>query len=79
MSSIKATVFEAFLGRDAVIRETQKGGKFLSFPVCINIYSNGEDKAQWYDVTWFNFNENIAQHLKKGSCVDFFGNIESEV
>ena len=42
---------QGFLGRDAAVRETEKGGKFLSFTVCSNDFVAGKQKEQWFH-TW---------------------------
>lgn len=76
---IRVDVHDAFLGRDAVVRETRNGGKFISFPICDNSFYGGEEHADWYDVMWFNYNENISKHLKKGSCVNFGGTTSSNI
>ena len=42
-------IIQGFLGRDAVKRETEKGGKFLSFTVFSNDFVSGKQKEQWFD------------------------------
>ena len=76
MNSIFIT---GFLGRDSASRETAKGGKFLSFTVGCNDFVNGTEKTQWFDCIWFNYNTNIAEHLKKGSGVIVVGSLDVDL
>ena len=74
----KIFVTDAFLGRDIVIRDSKNGKKFASMTACSNDFFAGEEKTQWFDITWFEYNENITKHLKKGSCIHFGGAFCSE-
>ena len=67
------------LGRDSVERDTEKGGKFLSFTVCSNDFIGGKQKEQWFDCTWFNYNANMVQYLKKGSNVIVSGSLDADL
>lgn len=63
------------LGKDAVVRETSNGSKFLSFSVADNQYVKGERKTYWYDVISFNYNEKLAQYYKQGSNLVITGSL----
>lgn len=76
MNSIFIT---GFLGRDSASRETAKGGKFLSFTVGSNDFVNGNEKTQWFDCIWFNYNTNMAEHLKKGASVVVVGSLDVDL
>lgn len=68
-------ILEGRLGRDAEIRETANGGKFLSLTVVENVFENNEKKPYWYDVSCFNYNEKLVQYYKKGSLLFLTGQL----
>lgn len=70
---------QGFLGRDAAVRETEKGGKFLSFTVCSNDFVAGKQKEQWFDCIWFDHNDKMVDYLKKGSCVNVVGTLDADI
>jgi single-stranded DNA-binding protein len=72
-------IIQGFLGRDAAVRETEKGGKFLSFTVCSNDFVAGKQKEQWFDCIWFDHNDKMVEYLKKGSCVNVVGGLDADI
>ena len=72
-------IIQGFLGRDAAVRETEKGGKFLSFTVCSNDFVAGKQKEQWFDCIWFDYNDKMVEYLKKGSCVNVVGTLDADI
>jgi single-stranded DNA-binding protein len=65
-----------FVGREPEERFTNNGKKVNSFPLAINFMKNGEKVTIWYKVLcWNNMGENILPHLKKGSCITVFGDL----
>ena len=73
------TIIIGHLGKDASVRETSNGSKFLSFSIADNQFVKGENKTYWYDVITFNFNEKLVQYYKKGSNLVVTGNIVSDL
>lgn len=70
-----------YLGRDAAIKETQNGDKFVTLTVA-NSYKDGQvEKTRWYDVTSFNYKryENMVQYLKKGTYVEVVGTLRPDL
>ena len=69
------------LGRDAAIRETQDGGKVVSFTVACNGRYRGVEKTSWYDVSTFNYEryKNMVQYLTKGSSVVVIGELDADI
>ena len=61
------------------MRETEKGGKFLSFTVCSNDFVAGKQKEQWFDCIWFDHNDKMVEYLKKGSCVNVVGTLDADI
>jgi len=64
------------LGRDCSIHEGKNGGKFVSMAVAAREFVNGEEKTQWFDCVWFNYNDKMVQYLKKGSGVYLSGSLD---
>ena len=69
------------LGRDAAIRETQDGGKVISFTVAVNGRFRGVEKTSWYDVSTFNYDryKNMLKYLTKGSGVIVVGELDADI
>ena len=69
------------LGRDAAIRETQDGGKVVSFTVACNGRYRGVEKTSWYEVSTFNYEryKNMVQYLTKGSSVVVVGELDADI
>ena len=69
------------LGRDAAVRETQDGGKLVSFTMAVDAKYRGVDQTYWYDVATFNYlrYKNMVQYLKKGSTVVVGGDLIADV
>ena len=67
------------LGKDAQVRETSNGRKFVSLVVAVNSKFNNETKTSWYSVMWFNYNQNIVQYLLKGHTVIVGGDLNADL
>lgn len=69
------------LGRDAAIRETQDGGKVVSFTVACNGRYRGVEKTSWYEVSTFNYEryKNMLKYLTKGSSVIVVGELDADL
>ena len=69
------------LGRDAAIRETQDGGKVVSFTVACNGRYRGVEKTSWYEVSTFNYEryKNMIKYLTKGSSVIVVGELDADL
>lgn len=69
------------LGRDAAVRETQDGGKMISFTMAVNGIFRGVEKTYWYDVVSFNYSryKNMAKYLTKGSSVAVTGDLDADI
>lgn len=69
------------LGRDAAVRETQDGGKMVSFTVAVNGVFRGVEKTYWYDVVSFNYSryKNMVKYLTKGSSVAVTGDLDADI
>ena len=69
------------LGRDAVIREMEQGGKVISFTVAVNGRYRGVDKTYWYDVSAFNYDryKNMVKYFTKGSSVIVVGDLDCDI
>ena len=69
------------LGKDVAIRETQDGGKFLSFSVAVNSYSRNVEKTHWFEVTAFNYDRyrKMAKYLTKGSSIIVTGDLDADL
>ena len=67
------------MGRDAQVRESSNGRKFVTFSVAVNSQRNGETKTSWYNVVWFNYNQNMIDFLKKGHIVVVGGDLDADL
>ena len=69
------------LGRDASVKETQQGTKFLTFTMACDAYVRGENRTHWYDVTSFDPNryKNMLKYLTKGSSVTVVGDLDADI
>ena len=69
------------LGRDAAVRETQDGGKVVSFTVAVNGRYRGVEKTSWYEVSTFNYEryKNMVKYLTKGSGVIVVGELDADL
>lgn len=74
---------EGRLGRNAEVKETSNGNKFVRFTVAVNWRKSKEkeDRTTWYDVTSFNpsYTGNIVQYLVSGTPVIVVGDLEPEM
>lgn len=66
------------LGRDSAVIESKNGGKFLTLTVAAREFVGGEEKTQWFDCVWFNYNEKMVPFLKKGSGIYVAGTLHVE-
>lgn len=69
------------LGRDAVVRETTQGERFLTMTVAASSKVRGAEKTTWYEVMSFNprHQGNLMQYLKKGSAIVVVGDVDLSV
>ena len=74
---------EGRLGRNAEVKETSNGNKFIRFTVAVNWRKSKEkdDRTTWYDVTSFNpsYTGNLAKYLVSGTPVIVVGDLEPEM
>ena len=66
---------DGFLGRDAEVKVSPKGNKFLSFSMCNNSFVRGAQKSTWYNCSTFDVDkyEKMIPHLKKGKFIVVVG------
>ena len=71
---MKILIFDGYLGRDAEVRQTEKGSQLLSLKVANTTWIKGENKTVWYDVMSFDTKLVArAEYFKKGSHVYISG------
>ena len=72
---MKILMFDGNLTRDAEIKETPKGIRFLKFNVANTTYIKGENKTEFIDVSSFDINaiEHKTKFLTKGCRVFISG------
>lgn len=69
-------MLEGRLGRDAEIKTTARGRKYVSFTLAVDSRDkNGEKTTDWYNVSSFQENHigKFAEYLKKGSGLIVMG------
>lgn len=78
---MRSIIFDGRLGKDAEVLKTKEGKSYVRFSVANNLFRDGEEKTDWFDVTSFDsfIIEKRAQYLKKGTYVIVTGNIITEV
>lgn len=63
-------IIDGRLGKDAELKSTKDGRQYVSLTVANDIYTNGENKTEWFNVTSFNDNDiKRAQYFTKGRFV----------
>lgn len=69
------------LGRDASVKESQQGTRFLTFTMACDAFVRGENRTHWYDVTSFDPNryKNMLKYLTKGSSVTVVGDLDADI
>jgi single stranded DNA-binding protein len=69
------------LGRDAVIRESSTGSRFVTMTVAANAKKQNVEKTSWYEVTTFNVErlEKMVPYLTKGSSVIVVGELDASI
>ena len=69
------------LGRDASVKESQQGTRFLTFTMACDAFVRGENRTHWYDITSFDPNryKNMLQYLTKGSSVTVVGDLDADL
>ena len=69
------------LGRDASVKETQQGTRFLTFTMAGDAFVRGENRTHWYDITSFDPNryKNMLKYLTKGSSVTVVGDLDADL
>ena len=66
--------FNARLGRDAEIKQTQNGSQYVAFTCATDVFTNGNTETVWFNVTDFSERTlKIAQYLTKGKLVSICG------
>lgn len=73
--------FDGRLGSDAEVRTTKGGKPYIRLSVANNIFANGEDRTDWFDVTCYDefIVDKKAKYLTKGTYVIVTGNVTTEV
>ena len=74
--SMQHLMLEGRLGRDAEIKTTARGNKYVSFTLAVDSRDkNGEKTTNWYNVSSFQENHlgKFAEYLKKGSGLIVMG------
>jgi single-strand DNA-binding protein len=69
-------MLEGRLGRDAEIKTTARGNKYVSFTLAVDSKDkNGEKTTNWYNVSSFQENHvgKFAEYLKKGNGLIVMG------
>ena len=64
-------IVDGRLGKDAEVKVSQNGDKYLKFSLANRVYKNGEEDTVWYDVITSKpeFLNKLPEFLKKGSYV----------
>lgn len=74
---------EGRLGRNAEVKESSNGNKFVRFTMAVNWRkgSSKDEKTTWYDVSSFNpaYTGKLVEYLKSGTAVIVVGDIEPEL
>ena len=73
-------MIEGRLGRDAKLKESTSGQRFITFTVAVNSKVRGAEKTTWYEV--ISFNEmyfNWLEFLKKGSTIAVTGDFDFSI
>lgn len=74
--SMKYIMLEGRLGRDAEIKTTARGNKFVTFSLAVDSFGkDGEKTTDWFNVSSFQENHTgkFAEYLKKGSGLIVMG------
>lgn len=73
--------FDGRLGSDAEVKKTRDGKPYVRLHVANNIFANGEDRTDWFDVTCYDpfVVEKRAKFFTKGTYVIVTGNVTTEV
>lgn len=73
--------FDGRLGRDAEVHTTKDGKPFIRLQVANNIFTKGEDRTDWFDVTCYDsfIVDKRAKYLTKGTYVIVTGSVTTEV
>ena len=69
------------LGRDAEVKTTSGGTKYVRFTLANTSFERGEEKTEWFDVTSYDdyVIDKQIQILKKGSYVIVTGTLRTDV
>ena len=73
--------FDGRLGSDAEVKTTRDGKPYVRLQVANNIFANGEDRTDWFDVTCYDqfVVEKRSKLFTKGTYVIVTGNVTTEV
>ena len=74
-------IVDGRLGKDAEVKVSQNGDKYLKFSLANRVYKNGKEDTVWYDVITSDvrFLNKLPEHLKKGSYVIVTGHLDVTV
>lgn len=74
-------IVDGRLGKDAEVKVSQNGDKYLKFSLANRVYKKGEEETVWYDVITSDarFLNKLPEHLKKGSYVIVTGHLDVTV
>ena len=76
---MRQIIFDGRIGKNgAELKQTQNGKTYARFSVANATFSNGEEKTDWFDVTWFDPNEKIVEYMTSGTYVIVTGNVRFE-
>ena len=78
---MRTITIDGRLGRDAEIKTTPSGVKYVRFSVANTSYVEGKDETIWFDVTSFDTHviERQIEYLKKGKAVYVSGPLNVKV
>jgi len=77
---MKKISLDGRLGRDAEVKETSGGTKYVKFTLANTVFERGEEKTEWFDVTSYDpfVIEKQIKALTKGSYVILDGSLKTE-
>ena len=73
--SMKQVILEGRLGRDAEIKTTGSGNKYVTFSLAVDDFKDGKKTTEWFNVTSFQDNHTgkFSEYLKKGKGLIVIG------
>ena len=78
---MKIITVDGRLGRDAEVKTTNGGTKYVRFTLANTSFERGEEKTEWFDITSYDdfAIEKQAPILKKGSYILVTGTFKTDV